>query len=135
VKNINSFLNYLCETSEIGYTGTIYALDGLDMTMTYVLTTYDFSQNLLKAILSLDVFPRPTGVGLKVHINYGFQWGFNAGTLDNYENTNKNFGFGNFVNPFISNFLLSDVTHQIMEDEDGEIMLSETGEVMVTNKI
>lgn len=98
---INQFLNYLCFTSNIGYSGTIYALDGLNMTMTYVFTTGDFPKNLFNAITSLDILPRPTGVGIKIHINYGFQFGFNAFINGILENTNKNFLNGNFIDPFI----------------------------------
>jgi hypothetical protein len=101
VSNINSFLDYLCRTSSIDYAGTIYALDGLDMTMTYVITDPGFPDDLIEAISILDLFPRPTGVKIKIHVNYGVQFGFNSGTFGSYENTNKNFGFGNFVNPFI----------------------------------
>lgn len=98
---INQFLNYLCSTSNINYPGTIYALDGLNMTMTYVFTAAGFSQDLFNAITTLDIFPRPTGVGIKTHINYGFQFGFNAFVGGVLENTNKNFSNGNFINPFI----------------------------------
>lgn len=132
VININAFLKYLCLTSNIGYAGTIYALDGLDMTMTYVITDAGFPQELLDAIQLLDMFPRPTGVEIKIHVNYGRQFGFNAGTFDDYENTNKNFGFGNFINPFISDPLNPPHNHQVMISESGQIMLSETGQVMIT---
>lgn len=101
VSNINKFLKYLLETSNIDYDGTIYALDGLDMTMTYVITNSGFPQDVLSVIQMLDLFPRPTGVRIKIHVNYGFQFGFNSGSFNDYENTNKNFGFGNFINPFI----------------------------------
>jgi hypothetical protein len=101
---INQFLNYLCSTSNINFTGTIYVLDGLNMTMTYVFTTGDFSQNLFDAIKILDLFPRPTGVEIKYHVNYGVQFGFNAFSNGILENTNKNFTNGNFVNPFIASY-------------------------------
>lgn len=99
---INSFLFYLLSTSNIGYGGTLYALDGLDMTITYVFTESGFSQDLLKALQELDILPRPTGVELKIHINYGAQFGFNEKIGDELENTNKNFGYGNFIDPFIT---------------------------------
>ena len=132
VTSINSFLNYLCDTSEIDYDGTIYALDGLDMTITYVITEPDFPQQLLEVIQILDLFPRPTGVEIKIHVNYGFQFGFNAGTFNNYENNNKNFEWGNFISPFISHPPGSGDLNQIMIDENGEIMLTESGEVMIS---
>lgn len=102
VTDINSFLNYLINTSDIGYTGTLYVLDGLNMTITYVFTGTNFPPNLLQAILLLDTLPRPAGVGLKIHVNYGKQFGFNAfaPSYPNYENTNQNFGNGNFLEPF-----------------------------------
>jgi hypothetical protein len=132
VTGINEFLNYLCLTSNIGYSGTIYALDGLDMTMTYIITDAGFPQELLNVIQILDLFPRPTGVLLKIHINYGRQFGFNAGTFGNYENTNLNFENGNFINPFITPIPPGGSHHEIMVDESGNIMISETGEVMIT---
>jgi hypothetical protein len=98
---INEFLNYLVNTSNINYSGKIYALDGLDMSITYIITNPDFSQELLNVIQILDLFPRPTGVKIKIHVNYGYQFGFNAGTFNHYENTNTNFSHGNFINPFV----------------------------------
>lgn len=104
ITDINSFLHYLIHSSNIGYSGELYALDGLNMTMTYVFTTTDFPSQLLSIIQQLDIFPRPAGVGLKYHINYGMQFGFNAivGSWPTLENSNKNFGFGNFIAPFTS---------------------------------
>ncbi len=129
---INKFLDYLVTTSNINYTGTIYALDGLDMTMTYIFTASDFSQNLFKALQILDLLPRPVGVRIKVHINYGFQFGFNAGTFGHYENTNKNFGFGNFIDPFILSLSEIDISKQVMVTESKMVMVSEDGQVMIT---
>lgn len=62
--DINQFLNYLCNTSNIGYTGTIYVVDNLDMTITYVFTENDFPPNLYSVIQDLDIFPRPAGVSI-----------------------------------------------------------------------
>jgi hypothetical protein len=75
VKGINSFLQYLLATSNIGYDGSIHVLDGLDMTMTYVIDNPGFPKELLDVIQLLDLFPRPTGVLVKIHVNYGFQFG------------------------------------------------------------
>lgn len=99
VTDINSFLNYLLTTSDIGYTGKLYVLDGLNMTITYVFTTDDFSPNLLDIIKQLDLFPRPAGVGIKYYINYEAQFGFNkiVGAWPTLENSNVNFGHGNFL--------------------------------------
>ncbi len=60
--DINAFLNYLCETSNIGYPGSIYILDKLDMSITYVFTAGGFPAGLLQAITQLDIWPRPAGV-------------------------------------------------------------------------
>ena len=101
ITDINAFLNYLINSSNIGYTGQLYALDGLNMTMTYVFTGTNFPSNLIQIMKELDLFPRPTAVGLKIRINYGNQFGFNnfVGSYPNYENTNQNFGNGNFLAP------------------------------------
>jgi hypothetical protein len=69
--DINSFLNYLCETSDIDYPGEIYILDNLDMTITYVFTSASFSVALLQAIINLDLFPRPAGVLLNTAVVIG----------------------------------------------------------------
>lgn len=89
VTDVNSFLNYLVTTSDIGYLGTIYMLDGLDMSITYVFSSPGFPSDLLQTIKDLDSFPRPAGVEIKYEINTGKVWGF--GSL------NQNFGNGNFV--------------------------------------
>lgn len=59
--DINEFLYYLCETSDIDYTGTIFVEDNLNMTLTYVFTA-QFPPALQQAIEALDVLPRPAGV-------------------------------------------------------------------------
>lgn len=131
VNNINTFLDYLIRSSNINYSGTIYALDGLNMTMTYVITDSDFSQDLLNAINILDLFPRPTGVKIRIVEDYGFQFGFNSGTFGNYINTNKNFDNGNFISPFLFTSTEEDYP-KIMIDENGNIMTDEIGQVMIT---
>jgi|HubBroStandDraft_5_1064220.scaffolds.fasta_scaffold113992_2 hypothetical protein len=68
VAGINSFLNYLCASSDIMFTGTIFVHDNLDMTMTYFITNDTFPIDLLNAIQILDIFPRPTGVGIEIQI-------------------------------------------------------------------
>lgn len=102
ISGINNFLHYLVNSSDIGYTGQIYVLDGLNMTMTYVFTTPDFPQYLLDAMIVLDILPRPAGVGILIHTEYGKQFGFNAfdPSYPDYENTNQNFGNGNFLAPY-----------------------------------
>jgi hypothetical protein len=69
VTDVNIFLDYLIRTSNIGYVGTIYMLDNLDMTITYNFTGDNFPVNLLKAIQDFDVFPRPAGVDITYTID------------------------------------------------------------------
>lgn len=64
ITDINAFLNYLCNTSVTGYTGTIYALENQNMTITYHFTATNFPSGLLTVITKLDIFPRPAGVQL-----------------------------------------------------------------------
>lgn len=89
VTGVNEFLNYLISTSDIGYTGTVYMLDGLDMSITYVFTKNDFPDNLYKIIQDLDALPRPTGVKIFYHVHSEFNWGFGA--------FRRNFNHGNFI--------------------------------------
>lgn len=101
ITDINVFLNYLTSTSDIGYSGYIAVLDGLNMSMRYVFSATDFPEELLQTIIDLDIFPRPAGVGLSYYTNYGNQFGFNeitSGPPNILENTNLNFENGNFVN-------------------------------------
>lgn len=64
INDINSFLNYICTNNAIGYTGTIYVIDNLNMTITYTFTTTDFPVSLLAVLKSLDLLPRPAGVAI-----------------------------------------------------------------------
>jgi hypothetical protein len=68
VYNINQFLQYLCFNlgDAIGYgTNTIYCHDNLDMTISYVFSDLSaFPPNLLIAIQTLDLLPRPSGVAI-----------------------------------------------------------------------
>lgn len=64
VTSVNSFLNYLITTSNINYSGTVYMLDNLDMSVTYVFTAPDFPRELLKVIQQLDVLPRCSCVSI-----------------------------------------------------------------------
>jgi hypothetical protein len=84
--SINTFLTYLCATSNIGFTGQMYVIDYLDMTIAYVFTTTDFPYWLLKALIATDILPRPAGVGIR-YILQGQQaiWGFSS-NYQNFEN-------------------------------------------------
>lgn len=62
INDINAFLDHLCAGNTIGYSGTIYIIDNLDMTVTYVFTEPDFPPALFSIINNLDIFPRPAGV-------------------------------------------------------------------------
>ena len=64
IQGINNFLEYLINSSSIGYTGTIYVLDNLNMTITYVFTGSNFPSGLLTALTKLDILPRPAGVAV-----------------------------------------------------------------------
>lgn len=64
IYDINTFLNYLCATSNIGFTGTIYIIDNLNMTVSYIFTTDDFPSSLFSVITDLDVWPRPVTVAI-----------------------------------------------------------------------
>lgn len=65
---VNQFLAYLCETSNIAYTGTIYVVDNLDMSVTYYFTEANFPNGLLTVIQDLNAMPNNAGV----LINYNF---------------------------------------------------------------
>lgn len=62
--SINKFLDYLCTDNDINYEGTVYVLDNLDMTITYHFTSTTFPSPLLNALIFLDIWPRPAGVGV-----------------------------------------------------------------------
>lgn len=89
VTDVNIFLNYLLSTSDINYSGTIYMLDGLDMSITYVFTTNDFPVHLYQIIQNLDALPRGAGVKILYQVHSNFNWGFGP--------YRKNFTHGNFI--------------------------------------
>jgi len=66
---------------------TVYALDGLDMTMTYIFSKYP-SSALRSALLTFDLLPRPSAVKIKTIFKPNSFFGF--GEL------RKNFNNGNF---------------------------------------
>jgi len=103
VWDINKFLNYLVGSSNIGFTGQMYALDNLGMDMTYVFSNGTFPFDLLELLLSLDILPRPAGVGVgEVIIGSDVTFGFNDNSsYPLLENTYTNFYFGNFYSGLI----------------------------------
>lgn len=64
INDINSFLNYLCTNNSIGFTGTMYITDNLNMTISYTFTTSDFPANLLAVLQDLNLLPRPVAVAI-----------------------------------------------------------------------
>jgi hypothetical protein len=91
INSINLFLNYLFTDSACPYTGTMWVLDGLDMTMTYVLNC-DMSDAMRQVLVQYDLLPRPAAVGLKVVDLTQPVWGFGE--------DNQNFENGTFVEDF-----------------------------------
>jgi len=72
----------------------ITCLDGLDMTLTYVVKNQDIV-DFVEQLVARDLLPRPSGVGVKVVLNANVkQWGFGS----NF----KNFGNGNFITGVIA---------------------------------
>lgn len=67
--------------------GPFYALDGLDMTMTYVYL-FPIDSKLLQALKEYDLLPPPATVGIKIIDGLRETWGF-----DQY---NQNFDNGTF---------------------------------------
>ena len=107
VWDINKFLNYLVSTSNIGFTGTMYALDDLNMTMRYAITNAStFPLNLLDVLVKEDILPRPAGVGITgIVLDYGATWGFNNNSAyPLLETTYVNYGLGNFYSGFFITF-------------------------------
>lgn len=68
--------------------GLVYALDGNDMTMTYV-NTERLASELRRAIIDFDLLPRPASVGIKYVDGSLDSWGFS--------DSSQNFDNGNFV--------------------------------------
>ena len=83
ISNINEFLNWAFRNF-----GRVYALDGLNMTMSYVFQ-FTPSNNLLNFLKQYDILPRPCGVGIKYVLAQRKSWGFGQ--------YRKNFTHGNFV--------------------------------------
>ena len=106
VWDINKFLNYLVNSSNIGFIGQMYALDNLNMTMRYIITDPSFPQNLLDVLVKLDILPRPAAVGIdEIIISTGSTWGFNDNSAyPILENDYTNFSGGNFNPGFFVTF-------------------------------
>lgn len=70
-----------------GDLGAVYALDGLDMTMTYIFN-FQPSASIRFILDEYDILPRPAGVLVNKNFNPGLSWGFGE--------FRKNFNNGNF---------------------------------------
>ncbi|GBK97755.1 DUF2612 domain-containing protein [Vibrio harveyi] len=65
-----------------------FVVDNRNMTMTYVFAKH-VSVELRRAILELDVLPRPSGVGVSITSRANPSWGFSPAS--------RNFNNGNFI--------------------------------------
>jgi hypothetical protein len=81
VPEINEFMKHI-----FGNEGTVYVLDGLDMTAEYVFHFFPNSR-ILFVLENFDVLPRPAGVRLRVLITPGDSFGFDPYYL-NFNNSN-----------------------------------------------
>lgn len=86
VTNINK---YVCPLfiGQQGYQGTVYVLDNLDMTMTYVFTAH-LPPSFQFILANYDILPRPAAVGITTIVTPTNVFGF-----DN----NQNFDNGSFL--------------------------------------
>lgn len=78
--------------------GTVYALDNLDMSITYVFNIA-ISDNLINVLQDFDLLPRPAGVKIKYRILSGAIFGFNNYSGSIPINTFTNFGNGALAPP------------------------------------
>lgn len=81
VPEVNAFLSVL-----FGGEGSVYVLDGLDMTLTYVFTFLP-DPSVTFVLEQFDLLPRPAGVGVRILINPADRFGFDPYYL-NFENSN-----------------------------------------------
>lgn len=81
IPEVNAFLNVL-----FGDEGSVYVLDGLDMSLTYV---FDFlpDPSVTFVLEQFDLLPRPAGVSVRILINPADRFGFAPYYL-NFENSN-----------------------------------------------
>lgn len=80
IPEINEFLSFLFGR------GVVYALDGLDMTITYVFTQAPTS-DFLYVLETFDILPRPSGVKINIITSGRPLWGFGE-SRQNFENGN-----------------------------------------------
>lgn len=81
VTDINDFLAYV-----FADLGSVYVLDNLDMTATYIFRFQPTAQ-LLLVLETFDLLPRPAGVKIQVLVNPGDSFGFDP-YYSNFENSN-----------------------------------------------
>lgn len=87
VLEINQFIAQVFPGVE-GFTGTVYVLDALNMSMQYIFAG-TLSQVLKRILIEYDILPRPAGVKLKIYSNITKIFGFGA--------FNQNFTNGSFI--------------------------------------
>lgn len=89
IPGINEFLAFAFEPF-----GQVYAMDNLDMSMTYVFN-YSIAPTLLSVLQQYDILPRPETVNLK-YLD-GTKPVFGLAEDDTGNNGNQNFDNGNFL--------------------------------------
>lgn len=97
IPEINTFLKELFQNF-----GTVYVLDGLDMSIVYVFN-FDLSSSIFYVLTQLDLLPRPAGVKIRYRILNGQIFGFNEVIVfPDYININNNFENSNFFPDYLN---------------------------------
>lgn len=97
IPEINQFLNVLFTTASEPYTGEVWALDGLNMTMRYIFN-FDIPYQMRYILKTYDVLPRPAGVGIEYYAITDYIFGFGT---DPATTIYTNFENGNFIPEFV----------------------------------
>lgn len=79
IPEINAFLAFVFGP------GQVYAMDGLDMSMVYVFTSY-IDPNLFAAIVQYDILARPAGVRIRYIDGTRMTFGFDDPSFQNFDN-------------------------------------------------
>lgn len=88
IPEVNDFLALVFAEPGLAYTGKVYLLDGLNMSITYVFTAY-IPYQLIFMFQNYDILPRCNGVKRKIVVQTGKIFGFGP--------FNQNFNNGNFM--------------------------------------
>lgn len=94
IPQINAFMQNVFTGFE-GYDGTVYAIDGLNMTMEYIFTR-PLPPLLTQILKMFDLLPRPAGVQLTIVVDPGSYFLFDA-TSGNGQNFDNGPFFGQFI--------------------------------------